>query len=128
MIHKLRLTRFKNQVKDELINISEFDFIYKQIIEENKNIYKQNKKEIRKLQKIKAKDYFNELSLPQKIKFSSLAPRYGDEQEDEYKKEKNNVVKIKFKKIIRKRISKIFIKHKKRNNNKPETKNTDIIL
>jgi len=135
VIHKLRLTKFKKQVKDELINISEFDFIYKQIIEENKEIYKKNRREIRKLEKIKAKDYFDELTLPQKIKFSSLAPRYGEEQEDEYHKEKKKssiikkITKKKRNKIRRKRISKKFIKHKKINKVKEESKeNYDIII
>ena len=134
VIHKLRLTKFKQQVKKELVNISEFDFIYKQIIEENKEIYKKNRREIRKLEKIKAKDYFDELTLPQKIKFSSLAPRYSEEQEDEYHKEKKKssiikkTTKKKRNKIRRKRISKKFIKHKKINKVKEESKENDDII
>ena len=114
VIHKLRLNRFKKQVKDEILNTTDFEYIYQQFIEENIKIYKKNKREIRKLSKIKAKDYFNQLTFRQKVKYASLAPKYGEDKGNKFKKRKKiQKKKIKFKKLIRKK----FIKLKKRSNN-----------
>ena len=78
IINKLSTPNFKKKVKDE-ISIENFDNIYKEILKENENIYHKNKEEIKRIKKIKLKDYFDSLTKAQQIKLCNLVARYNDE-------------------------------------------------
>ena len=90
IIYKIKSSKFKNRIKDE-INIESFDDIYKEVVKENEDVYIKNKKEIHKLKRISLDDYFNNLTHKQKIKICNLAARYNDEFKQEGINSINNI-------------------------------------